>query len=158
MSCLSSGVNCYLFFFFPALTEKMHVSLAEALEVRGGPLQEEEVWAVLSQSADSLQELFHKGTGAWWEHWAKTDWFCVVIFQKNAIKSVQKYQQTPLNETVKVHCFSSYILPVLVSLCHEFLPNSFWYPAVEGALFRFFLFFFLSLFACERASMPLKQQ
>ncbi|XP_056289173.1 tyrosine-protein phosphatase non-receptor type 13 [Pseudoliparis swirei] len=38
----------------------MHVSLAEALEVRGGPLQEEEVWAVLSQSAESLQDLFHK--------------------------------------------------------------------------------------------------
>ncbi|KAK5852166.1 hypothetical protein PBY51_023658 [Eleginops maclovinus] len=38
----------------------MHVSLAEALEVRGGPLQEEEVWAVLSQSAENLQELFHK--------------------------------------------------------------------------------------------------
>ncbi|MBN3311884.1 PTN13 phosphatase, partial [Atractosteus spatula] len=38
----------------------MHVSLAEALEVRGGPLQEEEVWAVLSQSAESLQELFRK--------------------------------------------------------------------------------------------------
>lgn len=37
------------------------MSLAEALEVRGGPLQEEEVWAVLSQSAESLQELFHKG-------------------------------------------------------------------------------------------------
>lgn len=44
-----------------AFTGKMHVSLAEALEVRGGPLQEEEVWAVLSQSAESLQELFHKG-------------------------------------------------------------------------------------------------
>uniref|UniRef100_A0A2I3MNN0 Tyrosine-protein phosphatase non-receptor type 13 n=1 Tax=Papio anubis TaxID=9555 RepID=A0A2I3MNN0_PAPAN len=29
----------------------MHVSLAEALEVRGGPLQEEEIWAVLNQSA-----------------------------------------------------------------------------------------------------------
>lgn len=42
----------------------MHVSLAEALEVRGGPLLEEEVWAVLSQSAESLQELFHKGTEA----------------------------------------------------------------------------------------------
>nr|XP_019937658.1 PREDICTED: tyrosine-protein phosphatase non-receptor type 13 isoform X3 [Paralichthys olivaceus] len=42
----------------------MHVSLAEALEVRGGPLQEEEVWAVLSQSAESLQELFHKDPGA----------------------------------------------------------------------------------------------
>ncbi|XP_060791346.1 tyrosine-protein phosphatase non-receptor type 13 isoform X2 [Neoarius graeffei] len=35
----------------------MHVSLAEALQVRGGPLQEEEVWAVLNQSAESLQEL-----------------------------------------------------------------------------------------------------
>lgn len=43
----------------------MHVSLAEALEVRGGPLQEEEVWAVLSQSAESLQELFHKGMHMW---------------------------------------------------------------------------------------------
>lgn len=71
--CLSSGVNQYRFlFFFPALTEKMHVSLAEALEVRGGPLQEEEVWAVLSQSADSLQELFHKGMRAWREFWANT--------------------------------------------------------------------------------------
>uniref|UniRef100_A0A8D1VIL3 KIND domain-containing protein n=1 Tax=Sus scrofa TaxID=9823 RepID=A0A8D1VIL3_PIG len=38
----------------------MHVSLAEALEVRGGPLQEEEIWAVLNQSAESLQELFRK--------------------------------------------------------------------------------------------------
>uniref|UniRef100_A0A8C6NEC6 Tyrosine-protein phosphatase non-receptor type 13 n=1 Tax=Melopsittacus undulatus TaxID=13146 RepID=A0A8C6NEC6_MELUD len=38
----------------------MHVSLAEALEVRGGPLQEEEVWAILNQSAESLQELFRK--------------------------------------------------------------------------------------------------
>ncbi|XP_067887427.1 tyrosine-protein phosphatase non-receptor type 13-like [Heterodontus francisci] len=38
----------------------MHVSLAEALEVRGGPLEEEEIWAVLSQSAECLQELFHK--------------------------------------------------------------------------------------------------
>uniref|UniRef100_A0A8D0G9C2 Tyrosine-protein phosphatase non-receptor type 13 n=1 Tax=Sphenodon punctatus TaxID=8508 RepID=A0A8D0G9C2_SPHPU len=38
----------------------MHVSLAEALEVRGGPLKEEEIWAVLNQSAESLQELFRK--------------------------------------------------------------------------------------------------
>ncbi|XP_038130998.1 tyrosine-protein phosphatase non-receptor type 13 isoform X2 [Cyprinodon tularosa] len=42
----------------------MHVSLAEALEVRGGPLQEEEVWALLSQSAESLQELFNKDPAA----------------------------------------------------------------------------------------------
>lgn len=40
------------------------MSLAEALEVRGGPLQEEEVWAVLSQSAESLHELFHKDPSA----------------------------------------------------------------------------------------------
>ncbi|KAL9852290.1 tyrosine-protein phosphatase non-receptor type 13 isoform 6-T10 [Geothlypis trichas] len=40
----------------------MHVSLAEALEVRGGPLQEEEIWAILNQSAESLQELFRKGS------------------------------------------------------------------------------------------------
>lgn len=53
------------FFSVSACTGKMHVSLAEALEVRGGPLQEEEVWAVLSQSAESLQELFHKGTHMW---------------------------------------------------------------------------------------------
>ncbi|XP_075277317.1 tyrosine-protein phosphatase non-receptor type 13 isoform X1 [Opisthocomus hoazin] len=38
----------------------MHVSLAEALEVRGGPLLEEEIWAILNQSAESLQELFRK--------------------------------------------------------------------------------------------------
>ncbi|XP_017347794.1 tyrosine-protein phosphatase non-receptor type 13 isoform X2 [Ictalurus punctatus] len=38
----------------------MHVSLAEALQVRGGPLQEEEVWAVLNQSAESLQELMRR--------------------------------------------------------------------------------------------------
>ncbi|XP_036384166.1 tyrosine-protein phosphatase non-receptor type 13 isoform X2 [Megalops cyprinoides] len=42
----------------------MHVSLAEALQVRGGPLQEEEVWAVLSQSAESLQELFRRDPSA----------------------------------------------------------------------------------------------
>uniref|UniRef100_A0A452VNL6 Tyrosine-protein phosphatase non-receptor type 13 n=1 Tax=Ursus maritimus TaxID=29073 RepID=A0A452VNL6_URSMA len=42
----------------------MHVSLAEALEVRGGPLQEEEIWAVLNQSAESLQELFRKADPA----------------------------------------------------------------------------------------------
>ncbi|KPP65069.1 hypothetical protein Z043_116537 [Scleropages formosus] len=42
----------------------MHVSLAEALEVRGGPLQEEELWAVLNQSAESLQELLRRdGSG-----------------------------------------------------------------------------------------------
>ncbi|XP_041914622.1 tyrosine-protein phosphatase non-receptor type 13 isoform X6 [Alosa sapidissima] len=38
----------------------MHVSLVEALEVRGGPLEEEEVWALLSQSAESLHELLRR--------------------------------------------------------------------------------------------------
>lgn len=54
--------RCYLGLhqsvYFPG---NMHVSLAEALEVRGGPLQEEEIWAILNQSAESLQELFRKG-------------------------------------------------------------------------------------------------
>ncbi|XP_075462010.1 tyrosine-protein phosphatase non-receptor type 13 isoform X4 [Ascaphus truei] len=44
--------------------DNMHVSLAEALQVRGGPLQEEELWAVLSQSAESLQELLRKADPA----------------------------------------------------------------------------------------------
>lgn len=39
----------------------MHVSLAEALEVRGGPLEEDEIWALLNQSAECLHNLFHKG-------------------------------------------------------------------------------------------------
>ncbi|XP_062899577.1 tyrosine-protein phosphatase non-receptor type 13 isoform X2 [Mobula hypostoma] len=39
---------------------KMHVSLAEALEVRGGPLEEEEIWALLIQSAECLHNLFQK--------------------------------------------------------------------------------------------------
>lgn len=74
-SNLNFGINTYFFRFQKVFLCKfnflcssccisagnMHVSLAEALEVRGGPLQEEEVWAVLSQSAESLQELFHKG-------------------------------------------------------------------------------------------------
>ncbi|KAM4051004.1 tyrosine-protein phosphatase non-receptor type 13 isoform 3-T4 [Anomaloglossus baeobatrachus] len=38
----------------------MQVSLAEALEVRGGPLEEEELWAVLNQSTESLQQLMRK--------------------------------------------------------------------------------------------------
>nr|XP_014345459.1 PREDICTED: tyrosine-protein phosphatase non-receptor type 13 [Latimeria chalumnae] len=42
----------------------MHVSLAEALQVRGGPLQEEEIWALLNQSAESLQELLRKADPA----------------------------------------------------------------------------------------------
>lgn len=47
-------------------TGSMHVSLAEALEVRGGPLQEEEVWAVLNQSAESLHELLRRGKPLSW--------------------------------------------------------------------------------------------
>lgn len=47
-------------------TGSMHVSLAEALQVRGGPLQEEEVWAVLNQSAESLHELLRRGKPLSW--------------------------------------------------------------------------------------------
>ena len=38
------------------------VSLAEALEVRGGPLTESELWAVLCQSAEAMHDLFLNGT------------------------------------------------------------------------------------------------
>lgn len=62
---MSFSINQIFHVLLSVSTGKMHVSLAEALEVRGGPLQEEEVWAVLSQSAESLQELFHKGRTTW---------------------------------------------------------------------------------------------
>ncbi|XP_075717007.1 tyrosine-protein phosphatase non-receptor type 13 isoform X2 [Rhinoderma darwinii] len=45
-------------------TDNMQVSLAEALEVRGGPLEEEELWAVLNQSTESLQQLMRKADPA----------------------------------------------------------------------------------------------
>ena len=39
----------------------LHVVLSEALEVRGGPLVEEELWAVLTQATEALQDLFLTG-------------------------------------------------------------------------------------------------
>ena len=39
----------------------LHVSLAEVLEVRAGPLTEREMWAVLCQATDALQDHFLKG-------------------------------------------------------------------------------------------------
>lgn len=78
---------------------KMHVSLAEALEVRGGPLQEEEVWAVLSQSAESLQELFHKGMHMW----------------KQAFRNVSENWVSMQNilDASSCHSFSYFELPAL---------------------------------------------
>lgn len=37
------------------------MTLAEVLEARGGPLEEEEVWALLLTSAESLLDLFSIG-------------------------------------------------------------------------------------------------
>ena len=39
----------------------VNVSLSDALEVRSGPLYEEEVWSVLCQSAKALQDIFLRG-------------------------------------------------------------------------------------------------
>ncbi len=43
----------------PAL--HLEVALSEALEVRGAPLQEEELWAVLTQATEALQDFFLTG-------------------------------------------------------------------------------------------------
>ena len=39
----------------------VQVSLSEALEVRGGPLQEAEIWSLLSQAAQTLVGFQDKG-------------------------------------------------------------------------------------------------
>ena len=39
----------------------VQVALSEALEVRGGPLRESEIWPVLTQTSEALQDLFLKG-------------------------------------------------------------------------------------------------
>lgn len=44
----------------PALTANS-VTLDEILEVRAGPLSEEELWALLSQSSVALEDVFVKG-------------------------------------------------------------------------------------------------
>lgn len=44
----------------PALTANS-VTLDEILEVRAGPLGEEELWALLSQSSVALQDVFIRG-------------------------------------------------------------------------------------------------
>jgi len=45
----------------PALTANS-VTLGEILEVRAGPLSDEELWALLSRSSVALQDVFIKGT------------------------------------------------------------------------------------------------
>ena len=37
------------------------VTLCEVLEVRGSPMHEDELWAVLYQSCDALKDIFLKG-------------------------------------------------------------------------------------------------
>lgn len=44
----------------PALTANS-VRLDEILEVRAGPLKEEELWAILSHSSEALQDVLIKG-------------------------------------------------------------------------------------------------
>lgn len=41
------------------------VTLAEVLEARGGPLQEEEVWSLLLGSAEALVDVSYKGKKLW---------------------------------------------------------------------------------------------
>ena len=53
--------NWYLLFLSEMPGINIDVSLAEALEVRGGPLVEPELWAVLCQSAEAIHDLFLNG-------------------------------------------------------------------------------------------------
>lgn len=39
------------------------VTLAEVLEARGGPLEEDEIWSLLLGSAETLLDLSYKGKG-----------------------------------------------------------------------------------------------
>ena len=41
----------------------VHVSLSEVLEVQGGPLPENDLWAILCQATEALQDLFLRGEG-----------------------------------------------------------------------------------------------
>lgn len=41
------------------------VTLAEVLEARGSPLEEDEVWRLLLGTAEALTDISHKGT---WTH------------------------------------------------------------------------------------------
>lgn len=45
----------------PALVANT-VTLEEVLEVRGGPLNEQELWSILTQACEALQDVFIKGT------------------------------------------------------------------------------------------------
>lgn len=163
--CLSSGVNRYLLLFCPAPTEKMHVSLAEALEVRGGPLQEEEVWAVLSQSADSLQELFHKGMRAWRDIWAKIFPICRRNKNHPCCDSVLFLKSTPFKVTsIYFHlCRNLYELQLwrfttfgptfcycsfhsVMSFSKLFLVSSCWRSSF--LIFLFFFFWLTSTLRC----------
>lgn len=96
----------------------MHVSLAEALEVRGGPLQEEEVWAVLSQSAESLQELFHKGTDT-------RDQACRACFRETVLHSHK----------------TEFTLLCLANVVMSSLSFFFEQPPLEIRLLNYYLFF-----------------
>ena len=44
----------------PALAANQ-VTLAEVLEVKGGPLNEDEIWGILSQASNELEAVLAKG-------------------------------------------------------------------------------------------------
>lgn len=41
--------------------DSVQISLCDALQVNGKPLQEEQLWSVLCQSTETIQDVFLKG-------------------------------------------------------------------------------------------------
>ena len=53
-------LKAYCLSTMPALTANS-VTLEEVLEVRGGPLHDNELWAILSLASEALQDIFLGG-------------------------------------------------------------------------------------------------
>ena len=45
----------------PVANQPVQVSLSDVLQVRAGALEEEELWSVLCQSAEAVQDIFIRG-------------------------------------------------------------------------------------------------
>ena len=59
----------------PVANQPVQVSLSDVLQVRAGALEEEELWSVLCQSAEAVQDIFIRGR---YESREYSGWACRV--------------------------------------------------------------------------------